>query len=250
MFDRSRMSPDDGMYEHVEDINRAIADVRSGLKREIKLDNSKVNLTVFVDAQRYLQAHIRRALMFLDGGKHALDGGYSLVALTCARSIYESAACIYDFCERFFLLTAAKDFEGAARLTYERSLAIKFDEFRPVMNQLNLKPQSILTYIDRLSDEVPGARRAYEQLSEAVHPNAFGALLYFEAVDDDGIARYADNPDVIDTYGLLVTSASLFSLIRSEMFGFLAAHARMIADEMQDRIDDYERRKAAGLTSG
>lgn len=248
MFEQSRMNPDDVMYGHVADINTAIANVRSHLKPEIKLDDGNGILTVFVDAERYLQAHIRRALMFLDGGKHALDGGYSLVALTCARSIYECTACIYDFCERFFDLVAAKDFESASRLVHERSLAIKFDEFRPESDHYNFKPQSILTYIDRLGDEVPGARRTYEQLSEAVHPNAFGAILYFEAVDN-GVARYADNPDTLDIYGMFIASASLFSCIRSEMLGFMAAYCRAMADELQDRVDHYESRKAAGLTT-
>lgn len=90
MFEQSKMSPNDTMYEHIDDINRAIADVRSHLTHEIKLDPELSHMSVFVDAQRYLQAHVRRALMFLDGGLHALEGGYGLVALTCARSIYES----------------------------------------------------------------------------------------------------------------------------------------------------------------
>jgi hypothetical protein len=38
MFDRSKLSPDDEMYEHVDDINRAITDVRSHLTDEIKID--------------------------------------------------------------------------------------------------------------------------------------------------------------------------------------------------------------------
>jgi hypothetical protein len=248
MFDRSRLSPNGEMYEHIDDINRAIADVRSHLTDEIKVDLELSHMSVFVDAQRYLQAHVRRALMFLDGGLHALEGGYGLVAITCVRSVYESTAFIYDFSERFFKIAETKDLLAMERFVQERSLAIKFDEFRPNSGYYNFKPQSILTYLDKLGEEVPGARRTYEQLSEAVHPNAFGAILYFERIDD-GVVRYAESHDDLDIYGMLVVAGSLFSCIRSELLGFLSAHAKAMADLLQERVDDYHRRKAAGLTN-
>jgi hypothetical protein len=247
MFDRSRLSPNDEMYEHIDDINRAIADVRSHLTDEIKIDLELSHLSVFVDAQRYLQAHVRRALMFLDGGLHALEGGYGLVAISCVRSVYESTACIYDFSERFFKIAETKDLLAMERFVHERSLAIKFEDFRPDSDYHNFKPQSIMTYLDKLGEEVPGARRTYEQLSEAAHPNAFGAILYFERVNN-GIARYSNGNDELDIYGLLVVAGSLFSCIRRELLGFLSAYAKVMADLLQERVDDYHRRKAAGLT--
>ena len=63
----------------VDDINRAIANVRARLVGSIDTSNENWNFWVTSYAKRYLQAHIRRALMFLDGGMHALDGGYGLV---------------------------------------------------------------------------------------------------------------------------------------------------------------------------
>lgn len=247
MFDRSRLPPSDETFEYVDDINRAIADVRSHLTDEIKIDAKLSHMSVFLDAQRYLQAHVRRALMFLDGGMHALEGGYGLVAITCVRSVYESAACIYDFSERFFKIAETKDVLKMVSFVHERSLAIKFEDFRPASDYHSFKPQSILTYIDKLGEEVPGARRTYEQLSEAVHPNAFGALLYFERIDGD-TAKYSNGHDTLDIYGLLVVAGSLFSCIRSELLGFMSAYAKTMADVLQERVDDYHRRKAAGLT--
>lgn len=236
------------MYEHVDDINRAIADVRAHLADEIKVDPELSHMSVFVDAQRYLQAHVRRALMFLDGGLHALQGGYGLVAIACVRSVYESTACIYDFSERFSKIAETMDLLAMERFVHERLLATKFEEFRPKSNHHNFKPQSILTYIDNLEDEVPGARRTYEQLSEAVHPNAFGAVLYFERTGD-GVATYSNSHENLDIYGFLVVAGSLFSCIRSELLGFLSAYAKTMAHLLQERIDDYDRRKAAGLTN-
>jgi hypothetical protein len=248
MFDRNRISPDDAMYEHVDDINSAISKVRARLVDEIDTSSQNWSFWVLTSARRYLQAHIRRALMFLDGGKHALDGGYGLVALTCARSLDESAACIYDFCTKFCDMLEAKNIDGAAQMVHERSLHVRFDEFRPSLEGHNFKPPSIMKYIDAMEDEVPGARRSYEQLSETVHPNAFGALLYFERQEGD-VARYCNNAPELDAYGLLVASASLFSLIHQSLLRFDSAMLLLMADDLQERIDDYERRKAAGLTA-
>ena len=52
----------------------------------------------------FFQAHLRRALAFLEGGKHALDAGHGLVAVTAVRCLFESAACIHDFCNRIIRL--------------------------------------------------------------------------------------------------------------------------------------------------
>ena len=48
MFDRSRLSPNGEMYEHIDDINRAIADVRSHLTNEIKIDLELSHMSVCV----------------------------------------------------------------------------------------------------------------------------------------------------------------------------------------------------------
>ena len=249
MFDKSRLSSDDAMYKHVEDINSAISAVRSRLSNEINTSGPNWNFWILTYARRYLQAHMRRALMFLDGGMHALDGGYGLVAITCARSLDELAACIYDFCTKFCDMISAKDIDGAARLVHERSLYVRFEEFRPVLDGHNLNPPSIMKFIDAMELEVPGARRSYEQLSEVVHPNAFGALLYFEN-EDNGVARYNNNPNPDGTYSLLLSSASLFSLIHKSLLRFESSMLLLMADDLQERIDDYERRKAGGLTGG
>lgn len=248
MFDKNRLSTADTMYEHVDDINSAIADVRARLVDEISTSAPNWNFWVLTSAQRYLQAHIRRALMFLDGGLHAIDGGYGLVAITCARSLDESAACIYDFCTRFCDMLEAKDVDGAAKLVHERSLHVRFDEYRPTLEGHNFKPPSIMKYIDAMEAEVPGARRSYEQLSETVHPNAFGALLYFER-QKETVASYFNNAAGLDAYGLLVASASLFSLIHRSLRRFDSAMLLLMADDLQERIDDYEHRKAAGLVT-
>jgi hypothetical protein len=248
MFDKSRLLPEDVMFEHVDEINRAVANVRLRLKDEIQTKRSAPKLDLFVDAERYLQAHVRRALMFLDGGKHSLDGSYGLVTLACARSLYESTACIYDFTRKFCDLIATGDVESADRLVHERSLAVKFKEYRPASIGYNLKPDSIMAFIDALEDEVPDARRAYEQLSEAVHPNALGTLLYFETADDGATAKYNSQPNPDGLYAVLVAAASLFSLIHQSMLGVESAYLKTMADELQERIEDYERRKVLGVT--
>jgi hypothetical protein len=98
--------------------------------------------------------------------------------------------------------------------------------------------------IEKLGKVVPGARRSYEQLSETVHPNAFGASMYFEISREGGKARFQNDFDRERLYSLLIGAASLFSLIHGDLLDIFRAFLSHRERDLTSRIEDYERRKS------
>src|SRR4051812_45589898 len=97
MFDKSTVPTDDPMYEHIDRINQSIAVVRGFLKDKVSFDSLEDIPMLTGQAEIFFQGHLRRALAFLDGAKHAQDAGHELIEITAVRCLYESAACIHDF---------------------------------------------------------------------------------------------------------------------------------------------------------
>jgi hypothetical protein len=246
MFTKSEIPPDDWLSEQVDDINRSIARVRSFLTEDVDISSIEDLPMLRCQVEIFFQAHLRRALEFLDGGKHALDAGYGLVAITAVRCLFESAACIHDFSNKMINLIEAGNIPDAVRLAHLRSFAQRFEVKERNTEMYDYTAVHILKQIDALDKAVPHARRSYEQLSEMVHPNAHGALYYFmRASEGEGERLRFGKPDDEKSQfmGLLWAGASLFSLILDDLLRFQSMMLKLMADELQSRIDDYEARK-------
>jgi hypothetical protein len=212
-----------------------------------KARSGHLEFIIYGNAKSYLQSHIRRALMFLDGGAHAMEAGYGLITLACARSLYESAACIHDFCKRLCEMLDKDEVVSAAQFIQERTFSTRFEVEQINDGQFNYTAVNILKQIDALGKVVPGARRSYDQLSETVHPNAYGAHAYFETGRETGIATFSNSYKNDEIYPVLVASASLFALIRRSHMDIHISYIGLMERELGSRIEDYERRKALGL---
>jgi hypothetical protein len=245
MFNKADFSPEDSMYQHIDSINKSIATMRSLVKDEVvhKTESDFDLLRGQVDL--FLQAQLRRALMFLDGGKHALDAGYGLITLVCVRCIFESAACIHDFFNQIIKHMESGEVMEAVRIAHQRSYAQKFEVKERNNEHLDYTAVQILKQVDAMGKIVPGARRTYDQLSEVVHPNAFGSLLYFMQDERDGAFVFGKGHDHRELNGIFLEGARLFSLINDDILRFYGAIAKYWADTLQTRIDEYDARKRA-----
>jgi hypothetical protein len=250
MFDKTQISPDTAMFEYIEAINLYINRVRSALKDHVDMDPLDDVSMIRGQAEIFFQAHLRRALAFLDGGKYALDAGHGLVALTSIRCLYESAACIHDFCNQVIKLIDTGNMPDAVRLAHQRSLAQRFEVKEKNTDMYDYTAVNILKQIDALDKVVPQARRDYDQLSEFVHPNAHGTVYYFiQPADSDAIGFGTPKDQHTRTLGLFLSGASLFSLIDGDLWRFTASILGLVERGLQAKIDDYEARKAAGRLS-
>jgi hypothetical protein len=244
MFDKTEIPPDTPMFEHIDAINLSINRVRSSLKEYIDIESIEDTAMIQSQVGIFFQAHLRRALAFLEGGKHAMDAGHGLLALTAIRCLYESAACIHDFSNHVIKLIDAGNIPDAVRLAHQRSLAQRFEVKEKNTDMYDYTAVNILKQIDALDKVVRGARRDYDQLSEFVHPNAHGSVYYFMQPGADNIVKFGSPADErIQIIGLFLAGASLFSLIEDDVARFQIKMLELMADELQRRVDDYEARK-------
>jgi hypothetical protein len=244
MFTKSEIPPDDLSFELVDDINLSIARVRSFLTENVAIDSIENLPMLNSEVEIFFQAHLRRALAFLEGGKHALDAGHGLIAITAARCLFESAACIHDFTNQVIKLVEADNIPDAVRLAHQRSFAQRFEVKAQNTDMYDYTAVNILKQIDALGNAIPNARRSYDQLSEIVHPNATGALGYFARVGEGERIHFGKLEDEKSkSMGFFLRGASLFSLIVDDLLRFQRTMLELMANELQRRLDDYEARK-------
>jgi hypothetical protein len=246
MFTKSEIPPDNPLFHQIDDVNRSIARVRSFLKEQVYISSIEDLPMLRSQVEIFFQSHLRRALAFLEGGKHALDSEHGLLAITSVRCLFESAACIHDFTNQVIKLIDAGNVDDAVRLAHTRSFAQRFEVKKQNTDMYDYTAVNILKQIDALNKVVPDARRSYEQLSEVVHPNAHGALFYFvQPGEGDNVHFGTPQDERTRTIGLLLAGASLFSLIQDDLTRFQIKMLELMANELQCRIDDYEARKRA-----
>jgi hypothetical protein len=138
----------------------------------------------------------------------------------------------------------------AVRLAHQRSLAQRFEVKAKNTDDYDYTAVNILKQIDALNKVVPQARRDYDQLSEFVHPNAHGSVLYFIQTGPDDVLNFSAPVDErTPILGLFLGGASLFGLVESDLWRFTSSILGLLERGLQAKIDDYEARKAAGTLS-
>jgi hypothetical protein len=191
---------------------RRVSEIETGILPEVVLQSS---------VQAFLQGHARRALMFIEGGYDAFLADRGLVAYSCVRAIYETFACVMDFCDKLTDLLVQGDFEKTVCFVAARSFAARSKDFvssEVIVNEvMDNTAVNILTQIDRVSKHLPEVREDYDFLSEKTHPNGLGALSYFSTFEEDTI-RFSNNGDEGHfVIGALVRAGYLLSLMDRAM---------------------------------
>ena len=161
----------------------------------------------------YIQCHLRRLLMFVEGGIDEYEKGRPLLAFTAARSMYESIAAFYDFTTQFNELLDKGDLEGARQFLMSRTFATRLPEH--LEPDGSNKAINIVTLVQRLDKKIPQFEEAYNRMSEFVHPNAYGSAVHFHKIEN-GVATFSDtggNPTQPLTY--LILASFLSSLFLS-----------------------------------
>jgi hypothetical protein len=192
LFDASKICSRDLSLQEISAANIGIDRLRA---RQV----SEIEVSILPDAllgsavQVFFQGHVRRALMFIEGGYEAYLAGRGLVACTCARAIYETLACVLDFCDKLTGYLAEGDFEKTARFVFSRSFATRLKDF--IHDELDNTAINVITQIDKVSRHLlPGLREEYDFLSEMTHPNGLGALEHFWETGDD-IIKFSNGTD-------------------------------------------------------
>jgi len=155
-------------------------------------------LLIPAEVQAFFQGHVRRALMFIEGGYDAYLASRGLIVYTCARAIYETFAFVMDFCEKLEGHLADSDFEKIGAFVQANQFAARMEEFverKVIVDEvIDNTVVNILTKIQRISKRVPEFLNEYEYLSERTHPNGLGALYYFWESGKD-VIKFSNSVD-------------------------------------------------------
>jgi hypothetical protein len=190
LFDKNQCPS--GTPDAVFDMVNAVIDrLRAKLVREIVVPEPPLGIRVPNLVRGYLQAHLRRMLTFLDGGHAEYLAGRPLMTELATRSIYENVANVCDFTEKLKPLTAAADYDAIERHVTSAAFTTRIPSFLDKHGP-SVKAPQILTQIDRMAKKYASYREAYDHLSDIVHPNGLGAVVYF-ATMKDGLMIFADD---------------------------------------------------------
>lgn len=189
VFDRSN-TPPEATKELVDGINAIIVGFRAMKIDSIQMAGPKSGSWYRNLIQVYVQAHLRRVLTFIDAGHAELKAGRSLVTEMCSRSIYEGVACFCDFVNNLCPLLDANDVASVDEFIRTRTFATRVPEFLAEDNSLSAT--NIIAQMKKLAKAQPDTMSAYANLSDIVHPNALGTVIYFSALDDKGLIRFPE----------------------------------------------------------
>lgn len=221
-FDREKR-PTEISPEIMDEINALVDRLQARKVAEIKLPEPPLGLRVPNLVRCYLQAHLRRCLTFLDGGVVEIEAGRPLVAELCSRAIYENIAVICDFTETVKPLLDGGDYAGVEKVVTQSAFVTRIPSFLEKHGD-EIKAPQILNLIDKLKKRAPTFREEYDHLSDIVHPNGLGAVVYFTKIEN-AVATFADagnNPERART-----------SLIVAAL---LLAHVELAIDDTEQRL--------------
>jgi hypothetical protein len=176
--------------------------------------------------------------MFVEGGYEAYAAHRGLVTFTCARAIYETVACVFEFCDTLKDKLVENDFKKIAKFLAARQFAARMEKLslirvEPAMGvEFDNKAVNVLKCIDKLSKHLPNLRQDYEFLSERTHPNCLGALDYFWVSGEDDKIKFSIPGDQRDALKSLIEAGRLMALMELRI------------SETEREIDAYCRTKA------
>jgi hypothetical protein len=190
LFDKSHC-PTDTPDTTLDLVNEAIDRLRAKLVRQILTPEPPLGIRVPNLARAYLQAHLRRMLAFLDGGHAEYLAHRPLMTEVATRAIYENVANVCDFSEKLKQILLTGNYDDLEKHVTSSAFTTRIPYFLEQHGPAVKAPQ-ILNQIDRMTKKYPTYREAYDHLSDIVHPNGLGAVVYFSTMED-GVVTFADD---------------------------------------------------------
>ncbi|WP_316204192.1 hypothetical protein [Bradyrhizobium sp. SZCCHNS3051] len=215
MFERAQ-APAEYPDEFLAEVNALVERLRARLVDRIDLPEPPTGTRLFNMIRAYLQAHLRRALTFLNGGHAEYLGGRPLMTEMAARAIYESVANICDFSDKLKPLSDAGDMQGIDELATKSAFVTRIPSFLEKYGE-HLQSTNVVTQVKKMSKRFADFVGAYDHLSDVAHPNGLGAIVYFAEIGD-GVITFGDKPEKAErAIHSLCIAATLLGFMELEM---------------------------------
>jgi hypothetical protein len=138
----------------------------------------------------YLQAHMRRMLQLVEGAFVEFFDGRGVVAIMCARGLYEGLATVTDFEKELMPLIRGGDLQKVFQFTQEKAHATKLKLLVKKFDNPNLLAKNVVTMVGKLKNIRENIPREYDFLSEIAHPNSIGSINFFANMQNAEDAAY------------------------------------------------------------
>jgi hypothetical protein len=215
IFDREQ-APPEYPDELLAEVNALVDRLRAKLVQRIDLAEPPTGVRLFNMIRAYLQAHLRRALTFLDGGHAEYLAGRPLMTEMAARAIYESVANICDFADKLKPLCDSQDFQAIDELATKSAFVTRIPSFLDKYGQ-HLQSTNVITQVRKMSKRYADFVGAYDHLSDVAHPNGLGAIVYFADIGND-VITFGDKPEkAAGAIHSLCIAATLLGFMELEM---------------------------------
>ncbi|MGY4458293.1 hypothetical protein [Bradyrhizobium sp. LB13.1] len=195
--------------------NQAIERLQAKLLDTMVIGSPPKGLYAPALARCFIQAHLRRMLMFVEGGVAEFRAGRPLMTEMATRAIYENVAAFCDYSTKLQALCEAGDYAGLADLTNKYAFATRLPAF--LEEGPEYKAPQILGQIDKMNKKVETYREAYDHLCEIVHPNGLGAVVYFGKHEGQVLTFYPQGAIPERAMESLTGAAVLFLTVYSEL---------------------------------
>jgi len=145
----------------------------------------------------YLQSHLRRMLQLTEAAFTEFFDGRGVVAILCARGLYEGLATVTDFEKELKVLLNGGDLNAIFQFTKEKAHATKIKNWVQKLGNPNVTAKNVVTMVEKLKTIRPNVHDEYDFLSEIAHPNGVGAVGFFANMSNpEDMAYFSDSgPD-------------------------------------------------------
>jgi hypothetical protein len=133
-------------------------------------------------------------LQLMEGAFAAFFDGRGVVALMCARGLYEGLATITDFEKELMPLIGADNLQSIFQFAKNKAHATKLPNLIAMTNDQGVTAKNILTMIDKLKTIRANIPEEYAFLSEIAHPNGIGTVGFFATMNNpEDVAYFSDS---------------------------------------------------------
>ncbi len=197
LIDFPLVPPGVATRKQIENLNTAFERLTTRLVPQITIPEPGSGFRASNLIRVYLQSHLRRMLQLTEAALTEFFDGRGVVAILCARGLYESLATITDFEKELKVLLAAGDVQAVFQFTKEKAHATRKKDWIEKIGNPNLTAKNVVTMVGKLTNVRANVPDEYDFLSEIAHPNGVGAVGFFASMSNpEDVAYFSDSgPD-------------------------------------------------------
>jgi hypothetical protein len=195
-------------------VNELIQRLRSRLVDRLHIAESGSGFRLIGMIRSYLQVHLRRCLMAVEAAHDEFYAGRGLIALMCVRSIYENVSVVCDFERQLQPLMASGDMQKIHEFVRSKAFATRKANLISHTGTEAVRATNLLTLVEKMTSLRDSYLDDYEHLSEIAHPNALGAVVYFQQLAGNDVAVFSDlGPEPDDDLKWVLVGGSILGFL-------------------------------------